>query len=104
MPMTTTFDRLCAILLKDYKLTPDQLTADAPLEALGIDSLGVAELLFNVEDEFKISLPPEPVELLTIGDVAQFIDRLIAAQHPHGEAVDAPNASAQLGTAFVPTP
>lgn len=103
MPMTTTFDRLCAILLKDYKLTPDQLTADAPLEALGIDSLGVAELLFNVEDEFKISLPPEPVELVTIGDIAQFIDRLIVAQHPHNDAVDAPGASAQLDTAFVPT-
>ena len=79
---TSTFDRLCAILMKDYKLEPDQLTPDAPLEALGIDSLGVADLLFNVEDEFGISLPPEPVQLLTIGDVAQYIDQLMAA--PHG--------------------
>ena len=104
MPMTTTFDRLCIILLKDYKLVPDQLTADAQLEALGIDSLGVADLLFNIEDEFKISLPPEPVELLTIGDVAQFIDRLIAAQHGLGDATGALNPAAQPGTAFLPTP
>lgn len=78
MPSDTTFDRLCAILMKDYKLQAGQLTPDAPLEALGIDSLGVADLLFNIEDEFGISLPPEPVQLLTIGDVVRFIDDLVA--------------------------
>ena len=113
MPLTTTtttattFERLYAILQKDYKLTPDQLTADAPLEALGIDSLGVAELLFNVEDEFKINLPPEPVQLLTIGDVAQFIDRLIAAQHGRADAtetIDISTPAAQPHTAVSPTP
>ena len=102
--MTTTFERLCAILQKDYKLALDQLTADAPLEALGIDSLGVAELLFNVEDEFKINLPPEPVQLLTIGDVAQFIDRLIAAQPRRTDAADASITAAQPETSFLPTP
>ena len=83
--MTTTFERLCAILVKDYKLAPESLTLDAPLEGLGIDSLGVAELLFNVEDEFKIALPPEPVQLPTIGDVVRYIDQLVAIQHG-GEA------------------
>lgn len=83
--MTPTFDRLCVILAKDYSLAPSQLTLDARLEALGIDSLGVADLLFNVEDEFSISLPPEPVQLLTIGDVARFIDALIVAQQGQGE-------------------
>ena len=91
MPGTTTFDRLCAILMKDYKLQAAQLTPDAPLEALGIDSLGVADLLFNIEDEFGISLPPEPVQLLTIGDVSRFIDDLVARRQ--GQADDAPVAA-----------
>ena len=90
MPSPTTFDRLCAILMKDYKLEAGQLTPDAPLEALGIDSLGVADLLFNIEDAFGISLPPEPVQLLTVGDVARFIDELVA--RPQGQA-DAPAAA-----------
>ena len=76
----TTLERLRAILIRDYKLAPEALTREAPLEGLGIDSLGVAELLFNVEDEFGITLPPEPVQLPTIGDVVDYIDRLIAAQ------------------------
>lgn len=76
----TTFNRLSAILAKDYKLDAASLGKDTSLESLGIDSLGVADMLFNVEDEFKISLPPEPVNLLTIGDVAGYIDNLIALQ------------------------
>jgi acyl carrier protein len=79
--MTVTLERLRAILVRDYKLAPESLTPDAPLEGLGIDSLGVAELLFNVEDEFKITLPSEPVQLPTIGDVVRYIDELVAAQH-----------------------
>jgi acyl carrier protein len=78
--MTTTFNRLRAILIKDYKLTPDVLLPAAPLEELGIDSLGTAELLFNIEDEFGVILPPDPVQLTTLGDVVDFIDGLVALQ------------------------
>lgn len=86
--MTSTLEKLRAILVRDYKLDPELLTLDAPLEGLGIDSLGVAELLFNVEDEFKIELPPQSVNLPTLGDVVGFIDDLIAAQHGGGSLAD----------------
>ena len=79
--MTTTFEHLRALLIKDYRLTPEMVKMDASLDALGIDSLGVAELLFNVEDEFHITLSPDEVQLLTLGDVVRFIDELIAVQH-----------------------
>ena len=78
--MTTTFERLCAILEKDYKLTPERLALDAPLESLGIDSLGTVELLWNIEDAFKIKLPSEPVALPTLGDVVRYVDDLVAQQ------------------------
>ena len=78
--MTSTFERLSAILMKDYKLSPDRLTLDAPLEGLGIDSLGTVELLWNIEDAFKIKLPSDPVNLPTLGDVVSFIDDLVLRQ------------------------
>lgn len=78
--MTTTIDRLRVLLVKDYKLDPVTLLPDAPLEALGIDSLGVAELMFNIEDEFKVTIPGDPVALKTVGDVVGYIDGLIASQ------------------------
>ena len=75
-----TFEHLRRILLRDYPLDPDVITPEAALDRLGIDSLGVAELLFNIEDEFKVRVPAEPVQLASVGDVARFIDGLIAAQ------------------------
>jgi acyl carrier protein len=90
--MTTTLDRLRVLLVKDYELEPDSLTLDAPLASFGIDSLGVAELMFNIEDEFKVTIPGDPVSLPTVGDVVRYIDDLVAAQHrrdaPGGAAAD----------------
>jgi acyl carrier protein len=82
--MNSTLDRLRVLLVKDYKLEPDLLTPDAPLEALGIDSLGVAELMFNIEDEFGVEIPGDPVALATVGDVVRYIDGLVTTQHPDG--------------------
>ena len=87
--MTTSFERLRAILVKDYKISPELLQIDTPLEVLGIDSLGMAELLFFIEDEFKVKLPVDPVELLTIKDVIHYVDELVATQHVGDTNADA---------------
>lgn len=78
--METTLSTLQRILIKDYPLAPEALTRNALLEDLGIDSLGTAELLFNIEDVFHLVLPPEAVPLATLGDVVDYIDQLAAAQ------------------------
>jgi hypothetical protein len=41
----------------------------------------MAELLFFIEDEFKVQLPFDPVALPTLGDAVSYIDGLLAAQH-----------------------
>ena len=76
-----TLERLSKILVKNYKVDPTRLTLDEPLEKLGIDSLGMAELLFFIEDEFKVQLPFDPAPLPTLGDAVCYIDGLLAAQH-----------------------
>lgn len=92
---TSTLDTLRAILAQDYPSAPQPLSADVPLASLGIDSLGVAELLFNIEDRFGITLPAEPVALLTLGDVVDFIDGLLLARPAPsvGRAVTPPLAA-----------
>lgn len=92
--MNTTFDRLRAILARDYKLEASAVTPDSPLDQLGLDSLATVELLWNVEDEFKIKLPSEPVSLVTVDDVVRYIDSLIEARIAAAATAGAPLASA----------
>lgn len=85
--MPTTFERLCAILTRDYRVAPEQLALDTPLDSLGIDSLGTVELLWTVEDVFGIALPDEPLDLPTLGDVVRHIEALVEAQGRSAAAV-----------------
>jgi len=77
--MTTT-ERIRAILVKNYKLNPEQLTPEARLEELGVDSLAMAELMFSIEDEFGLVLASDTRPIATFGDVVHLIDELIAAK------------------------
>lgn len=73
----STLEMLQDILIKEYSLTRAQLAPDARLAALGVDSLGLIELMFQIEDRFGISLPEEqPPILVTINDLVAYIERL----------------------------
>jgi len=73
------------MLVKDYKLDPGELTLDAQLEDLGLDSLGMAELVFDIEDKFGLCVPDTAVSLTTLGEVVGFIDDLIVARDRSGQ-------------------
>jgi acyl carrier protein len=81
----TTITRLHALLAKDFDLKPGAMNPDTRLEDLDIDSLRMIEILFSVEDAFNISVPAEQADLRekvkTVGDLAAYIDTLIAEQH-----------------------
>lgn len=78
--MTTTFETLKQLMLKKYSLDEDRITPEATLESLALDSLDVIELLFDVEDAFKIRIPQEAGPSLrsaTVQDVVNSIDQII---------------------------
>ncbi len=70
------------MLVKQFDLKPESLTPDATLESLGLDSLSVIEFMFNLEDELHIKLPEERVELKTLQDVVNLLNKVIAEQKP----------------------
>ena len=77
----STFERLQALLHKDFDLPLEKLERETRLEELDIDSLRMIEILFCVEDAFKISVPAEQFELKarlqTFGDLVGYIDSLV---------------------------
>ena len=68
------------MMAEQFELKPEDLVPDAQLEALGLDSLSVIEFMFNLEDEFKIKLSDQRVEIKTIQDIVSIVDHLITEQ------------------------
>ena len=82
----TTFESMQAPLKAQFDLAPDVLQPDTALKDLDVDSLSMVEILFAVEDEFKVVVPSEPAEwqsqMRTFGDLVEYVDKLVAAQLP----------------------
>lgn len=72
----STLARLQDLLIRDYELGREEIHPDASLDSFGVDSLGMMELLFAIEKEFDIVIPNEQVELRTVGQVVNYIDKL----------------------------
>jgi acyl carrier protein len=56
----------------------EDLEAERPLEELGVDSLTVLEVMFQIEDTFGVKMPDERVPIRTLKDIADLVDRLVA--------------------------
>lgn len=78
----TSYDGLCEILARDYQLAPENLTPETPLKSLEIDSLGIIELIFAIEEKFSVTANDADTgaaqDFATLADVAAYIDRLVA--------------------------
>lgn len=81
-------DRVIAIIAEQAMLDPSDITLESTPETLGIDSLGLVESLFAIEETFDISVPfnanaPEEsdFDISSVGRIAAGIEKLIAEQH-----------------------
>ncbi|TKZ21165.1 acyl carrier protein [Shimia litoralis] len=50
-------DKVIEIIAEQAVLDPSDVTMDSTLESLGIDSLGLVESIFSIEEAFDISVP-----------------------------------------------
>jgi acyl carrier protein len=80
----STQDKVIAIIAEQAVLEPSDVTLDSSLEDLGIDSLGLVESIFAIEEEFDISIPfnaNEPsqsdFDISNVAAIVAGIDKLI---------------------------
>lgn len=81
-------DRVIEIIAEQAVLEPSDVTADSTLEDLGIDSLGLVESIFAIEEAFDISVPfnanaPEEsdFDISSVASIVAGIEKLVAEQH-----------------------
>ena len=89
----TTLQSVQALLRAQFELARDVVPAEATLADLDIDSLSMLEVMFALEDEFEVTFPPGRAKLQagmkTVGDLAAYVDQLIAARHSDVSAQEA---------------
>lgn len=82
---TSVGDRIIAIIAEQAVLERDQVSAGMTLAELGIDSLGVVEAIFAIEEEFDVSVPfnanePEKndFDISTVASIIAAVEDLVA--------------------------
>ena len=76
----TPYAFLAGVLSEKYDVDPDAISPEATLTELGLDSLTIVELLFDVEDEFGIEVPEERATFETLAEAAALVDELVQAK------------------------
>lgn len=78
--MTTTMERLQRILETKFSVPPAKVVPEAQFESLGLDSLDLIEVLFEVEEEFNIRVPQDGSQALRAATVQSIVDSIEKAQ------------------------
>ena len=80
-------DRVFGIIAEQAVLEPSDVTEESTLEDLGIDSLGLVESIFAIEEEFDISIPfnaNDPKEsdfdISSVASIIAGIEKLVKEQ------------------------
>jgi len=80
-------DQVIAIIAEQAVLEPQDVTPNSTLESLGIDSLGLVESIFAIEEAFDISVPfnannplDSDFDISTVASIIAGVERLKAEQ------------------------
>ena len=72
--------QIVELLVQKYGVDAGKVSLDATLADLGLDSLSVAELVFDIEDLFGIEVKADDAEFKTLGEAIALVDRYLAAK------------------------
>ena len=80
-------DRIVAIIAEQAMLDPSEISVEATPADLGIDSLGLVESIFAIEEAFDISIPfnanePEKsdFDISNMGAIIAAVEKLVAGK------------------------
>lgn len=80
-------ERVIAIIAEQAMLPPEEVTPELRLADLGIDSLGVVECIFGIEESFGVTVPfnantpDQPgFDISSVGAIIAEVEKLVARQ------------------------
>lgn len=79
--MTSSFDYIRQILIDKFEVDKDVISPEATFETLGLDSLTMVELMFDVSEKYDIDIPTDKLDLKTLGEAVTLIDETLQAKN-----------------------
>lgn len=76
-----TLERIKKVFLDNFDFKEDALRPDMTIDNLGLDSLDKVDFLFALEKEFDIDIPDGQINLNSIQDIVDIVERLADEQH-----------------------
>lgn len=80
-------DQVIAIIAEQAMLEPSDISLDNTLDDIGIDSMGVVESIFAIEETFDISVPfnandpqASDFDISSVGAIVKAVEKLKAEQ------------------------
>lgn len=80
-------DRVIEIIAEQAVLEPSDISLDQSLDDLGIDSMGLVEAIFSIEESFEVNVPfnanePEKSEfdISSVSAIVAAVEKLVAEQ------------------------
>jgi acyl carrier protein len=79
--MSNTLDQLCNIAQRELGAEALSDKIDTPFAELGLDSLGLVDFMFTVEDHFHVNIEHDrALQTPTLAGLATLVDELLAAK------------------------
>ncbi len=72
--------KIVELLEGKYGVDADRISPEATMTDLGLDSLAMAELVFDIEDAFDIEIGMEESGFATFGEAVALVDRHMDAK------------------------
>jgi len=82
MSMNETFEKVKALMVREFHADPHRLEPQTELTALGVDSLATLEFAFELEEAFGISLENTDLRGTTVQAVVDAVCAAMARQRP----------------------
>lgn len=79
--MSSTLEQLCNIAQRELGAEALNDKIDTPFSELGLDSLGLVDFMFTVEDHFHVNIEHDrALQQPTLAGLAALVDALLAAK------------------------
>ena len=76
------FETIADLLIKKFEVAPELVKEDALLEDLGLDSLGLMEFVFALEDAFNLRIPEDKLDPTQSGISLQQLSSIVQEALP----------------------